>query len=101
MKDLSIPESISVNDDAVEFVRFWIAGGEDHVVLNIGAMGDREVVQWGMILADISVHIIRGLQQNGSLETADALRSELERAYVGRLKDKDPSYSGQLAGVRH
>ena len=101
MKELVVPTGVLEHDDGVEFVRMWVAGGEDHVSLNIGAMGDREVVQWGMILADISIHIIRGLVQDGATESPEILRAELEKAYLGRLKNKDADYSGCLLGSRH
>jgi hypothetical protein len=63
-------------------------------------MGDREVVQWGMILADISIHIIRGLIQDGATDSPEVLRAELEKSYLGRLKSKDTDYSGSLLGSR-
>ncbi len=79
----------------------WVAGGEDHVSLHVGAMGEREVAQWGMILADISVHVIRALMLDGATDSAEILRHQLEQAYLGRLASRqDGDYSGSLIGSK-
>jgi hypothetical protein len=98
--ELEIPASLVEAEEADEFIRFWIADGEDHVALRVGAMGDNEVSQWGMILADISVHIIRALRLDGSSKSAEEARAEIERAYLDRLKDKGASYSGSILGAK-
>ena len=100
LSELELPASISEATEADEFIRFWIADGEDHVALRVGAMGEHEVSQWGMILADISVHIIHALRLDGSPKSEEAARAEMERAYLERLKDKGASYSGSILGVK-
>jgi hypothetical protein len=98
--ELEMPEGIAAQEDADEFLRFWIAGGEDYVSLRVGAMGRNEVHQWGMILADLSVHIVRALRQNGAEGTDEKLRAEMEHAYIERLKLKDVGISGSIIGTK-
>jgi hypothetical protein len=100
MKELIIPPAVFESDDSVEFIRLWIADGREHVSLNIGAMGDEEVEQWGMMLADLSIHIIRGLIQDGAAENEATLRANIERAYLGRLKRGNGNHTGSLLGTR-
>jgi len=100
MGELEIPTGIPELDESDEFLRFWIGGGEDYVSLRVGAMGEHEVQQWGMILADISDHIIRALRQDGNTHSEEELRAEMERAYLERLKDKNRNLSGSMIGSR-
>jgi hypothetical protein len=100
MRELVIPPAVFESDDSVEFVRFWIAGGREHISLNIGAMGEHEVKQWGMMLADLSAHIIRGLIQDGATDSESVLRANMEQAYLGRLKRSDGNHTGSLLGTR-
>jgi hypothetical protein len=100
MRELTIPVEIENLDEAREFLRFWIADGHDYVRLHVGAMGKDEVHQWGMILADISVHITRALQQDGVARSEKELRAEIESAYRKRLTIRDVDYSGVIGGTR-
>jgi uncharacterized protein DUF5076 len=109
MRELTIPPELFERDpaaeeadEAVEFVRFWLADGAEHVSLQVGSMGSREVEQWGMMLADLTIHIVRALRLHGEADAEEALRARMERAYLGRLKDADPDHSsGSLLGHKH
>ncbi len=83
---LEPPPTILEAESGVEFIRFWISGGVEHVALKIGAMGETEASQWGMMLADLSVHVIKGLQHKNPELRADDLRASIEAAYRGRLE---------------
>ena len=100
MRELRIPDEIENIDDAEEFLRFWIAGGHDYDALHVGSLGKDEVHQWGMILADISVHVIRALRQDGVTASEEELRTQLEQGYALRLKAKGVEYSGTIGGTR-
>ncbi|HAH09091.1 MAG TPA: hypothetical protein DCL54_02350 [Alphaproteobacteria bacterium] len=95
-QELEIPEAVLDARAGVELLRFWISAGEEHVALNIGAMGEREVEQWGMILADISVHVIAALCQDDTSRNPDDLRAMIERAYRARLESKGISHKGAI-----
>ena len=106
MRELDIPSSIIERDrdadEAAEFIRFWLADGIEHVSLNIGAMGEQEITQWGMMLADLTVHIINGLKLDGAVQPQGELRYLLEQAYVARLNDAGPDHvTGSLLGAKH
>jgi hypothetical protein len=100
IRELEIPSGVMECEEAGEFVRFWIADGQDHITLHIGAMGDAEVHQWGMILADISDHIIHALRHNGDTRAVKDIRAEIERSYLERLAVKDRDFSGSLIGSK-
>ena len=101
MRELTIPDGVFEYEDGVEFLRFWVAGGEEHISLNVGAMGDRELHQWGMMLADMSIHIIRAMRLEDPTLDQDSLRAQLEQGYLGRLKDKTPNHSGSFIGRKN
>jgi hypothetical protein len=63
-------------------------------------MGDDEVFQRGMILADISAHVIRALQQDGVTASEEELRAKLENGYLTRLRAKGVAYSGTIGRTR-
>jgi len=100
VNELELPRGVDGNEAADEFIRFWIDDRDEYVSLRVGSLGENEPNQWGMMLADLSLHIINALKQNGSTDTDDALRLQLEQGYVGRLKAKNASISGSLLGVK-
>lgn len=101
LAELDIPDGVIDEEDPVEFIRFWIAGNEDYVTLNIGAFDkEHEASSWGMIAADIVKHAIRGMRQDDPSLTEDALLAEIEAAFYGRLRST-VNISGQLRGEKH
>jgi len=100
MRELVIPPAAFEYDDSVEFIRVWIAGGREHISLHVGAMGEDEIEQWGMMLADLSTHIIRGLIQDGASDNEAVLRANIEQAYLARLKRSGVNHTGSLLGTR-
>lgn len=98
LHELDIPDSLVDEEEAIEFVRFWIGGGEDHVTLNIGAFDpENEAASWGMIAADIVKHAIRGMCQDDPSRSPETLLAEIEAAFNGRLRDT-VDLTGQLCG---
>ena len=100
MEELVIPVEPDGTEEAKEFIRFWIAGGKEYISLNVGMMGENEAKQWGMMLADLASHVVRALQQDGSLHSDEALLAEIERGYLGRIKSK-MNHTGSLLGSRN
>jgi hypothetical protein len=86
LQPLAPPHTVEEAGEGVELVRFWVSGGVEHVALNVGAMGETEQDQWGMILADLSVHVIKGLQRLDPALRADDARARIEAAYRRRLE---------------
>jgi hypothetical protein len=101
MNELPLPVGVVESEDADEFIRFWIADGDELVSLNVGRFGDDEAATWGMIVADLSIHIIRALGQRGAAKSDVELRAEIERGYRGRLEAKGITHSGGLMGTRN
>lgn len=96
MYELEIPP-LNCPDDASEMIRFWVDGNEDAVMLNIGAMGEGEPEQWGMILADIARHAVNGLLQKYPHLNRAKLMKRIEKGYAGRMREKNRT-SGSLKG---
>ena len=101
LAELDLPEGVENGEDPKEFIRFWIAGNEDYVTLNIGAFDkEHEAASWGMIAADIIKHAMRGMCQDDPSREQQALLAEIEPAFYGRLRET-VKISGQLRGEKH
>ncbi|MEL6370151.1 MAG: DUF5076 domain-containing protein [Pseudomonadota bacterium] len=98
LHELEIPDGVIDEEEASEFVRFWIGGGEDHVTLNIGAFdSEQEASSWGMIAADIVKHALRGMCQDDPTRDPEKLLAEIEKAFHDRLNETT-NVAGQLRG---
>lgn len=94
--ELEIPVTMDGETVADEFVRFWIADGNDYVSLRIGAFpDDQEAASWGMIAADIAKHAILGLCQADPSREPEAVAAEVEQAFRERLGET-VGIAGQL-----
>lgn len=84
VEELHIPATALSFDDADEFVRFWVAGGDSHVALRMGVFGDSELESWGMILADIARHVVEAYRDQNPIDASRAY-SLIADGYAGRL----------------
>ena len=99
LRELEIPDGVfEEEDDAVEFIRFWVAGGKDHVTLNIGVFESKdEARQWGYIIADIAKHAVRGMQQDdASRGSPEQMMGEIQKGYFERLEHEGANLTGQI-----
>ncbi|HEX4302495.1 MAG TPA: DUF5076 domain-containing protein [Rhizomicrobium sp.] len=101
MNELPVPDGALQSKDADEFIRFWVVEGSEMVSLNVGCFGRDEAGTWGMMIADLSVHIVRALMQKGFAGSEDELRAQIEQGYLGRLSAKGIDHSGSLIGTRN
>ena len=101
LQELDIPESLVDEEEAMEFVRFWIGDAEDHVTLNIGAFArEHEATSWGMIAADIVKHAMRGMLEQDPSRNPEQVLAEIEAAFRDRLS-QNLNLTGQLRGETH
>ena len=65
LHELSIPQEVLEASSAHELIRFWVADSNEYVSMNISGFDDnsQEPILWGMILADIAMHAINGMQK--------------------------------------
>ncbi|MEM9939159.1 MAG: DUF5076 domain-containing protein [Pseudomonadota bacterium] len=101
MKELDVPPEVMLDNDAIEFVRFWVANNEDHVSLFIGAFDppEDEPRMWGYIMADVAKHAVRGMMQDDpGRGTPEELMAQIEAGFFERLK-QNPDLSGMLKGA--
>lgn len=96
MQDLEIP-LLEKPEEAIEMIRFWIDGDQDSVMLKVGVMGDGEPEQWGMILADVARHAVRGMQQYYPELSEEDLHKRIRDGFLRRMQAKDLT-AGSLTG---
>jgi len=99
LRELQVPDGVFDEEgEAVEFIRFWIAGGQDHVTLNMGVFApEDEAKSWGMIMADLAKHAVRGMQQDDpSRGTPEQMMAELQKGFFERLEYTGANLSGQI-----
>lgn len=79
--DLDVPADIVTDDNMHEVARVWIA---DDSVVTLRDIFGADIENWGMVLADVAVHVARMKLQHDdvSLETTLA---RIEDGYRGRL----------------
>ncbi|MEO1242175.1 MAG: DUF5076 domain-containing protein [Pseudomonadota bacterium] len=101
LDELNIPTGVFEENEGHELVRFWISSGVDHVSLNIGLFdSDEEPSVWGSVAADIAKHAVKAMMQDEPTRNEAALYAEIERAFIGRLKEQT-KFEGQLKGDVH
>ncbi|KAA0694449.1 DUF5076 domain-containing protein [Neorhizobium sp. P12A] len=71
-------------EDADEIVRVWIGEGDSVVTLD-DLFGD-DLEAWGMVIADIAVHIARMKSLDGAVSEIETLKA-IEQGYRGRLAE--------------
>ena len=101
-KALAKPATISADDQAQEFIRFWIANNTDHVSLKVGTAGDpaKEPAMWGFILADIAKHVTKVMrQQDPEGPSANELMEQILGGIAERLRHA-PELSGSSSEVK-
>ncbi|TCR85407.1 DUF5076 domain-containing protein [Rhizobium sp. BK376] len=84
MKTLNVPNEVLEMEDADEIVRVWIGEGDSVVTLH-DLFGD-DLGAWGMVIADIAVHIARMRSLNGAISEIETLKA-IEQGYRGRLAE--------------
>ncbi|WP_149341446.1 DUF5076 domain-containing protein [Neorhizobium sp. P12A] len=84
MKTLNVPNEVLEMEDADEIVRVWIGEGDSVVTLD-DLFGD-DLEAWGMVIADIAVHIARMKSLDGAVSEIETLKA-IEQGYRGRLAE--------------
>lgn len=92
--DLDVPDEIAGDAAFDEVLRVWIA--EDSIVAmrNVFGPGSRN---WGMVIADIAVHIARMRLQNDDVPMEENFKA-IEDGYRGRMSDYHNLRYSSLAG---
>lgn len=92
-RSLLVPHSVKGDDAAFEIARVWIGRKKMHVALSVGrylhAGRTDEPAIWGVILADLSRHLARGLWEEFGLDEDETLR--LLRKSLGKELNKPTS----------
>lgn len=86
LNELEIPPDVIGMEDPDEILRFWIAEGDSFVNLRINSLKD-DLTAWGMIQADIAMHVARAHGQSSGIAQQEVLR-EIEDGYRGRMSEK-------------
>ena len=98
MKQLEVPSGAQGQDAAVEMIRFWINGGQDHVSINTGMFATAdEPACWGMIAADIVKHAVLGMLEDDPSRDVKSLFAQMDNAFAKRFAE-NVKVSGQIKG---
>lgn len=77
-RSLHVPHPVKGDDAAFEVARVWIGRKKMHVALSVGRYlrdgRTNEPAIWGVILADLSRHVARGLREEFGLDEDETLR---------------------------
>ncbi len=76
---LAIPKAALRDPKSFEVLRVWIAEQDQHVALSLGVWQDPAA--WGILLADLARHIVRGHGQQPGKRDFDA------DTFLERLRD--------------
>ena len=82
VKTLDVPSEVLEMDDADEVARVWIGEGDSILTLH-DLFGD-DIENWGMLLADMAVHVARMKLRHDSLPELQTLKA-IEEGYRGRM----------------
>ncbi len=66
IQELPIPGSAISDKNAIELIRVWVAGGQQHIALATDVWEDPEA--WGLMLVDLAKHIARAYAQSEEYE---------------------------------
>ena len=98
-RELRIPPDTKGDPNATEMIRVWLAHDDVHLSLFLGMWQDAadsvvdERDAWGTMLADITHHIARGLNDSHAFQEADTVR-RIRESYLAALDAKDKQRTG-------
>jgi hypothetical protein len=84
VRELEVPALVVENREFVEILRIWI--GADAVVTMQDVFGPN-AHNWGMVLADVGMHIAKMRLENDGIPEIETLQA-LEDGYRGRMSEQ-------------
>lgn len=101
MKRTKIPPAVLEDEDALEVISVWIAGGRTRVSMNTGwsrdeVDGPREREDaWGFMLAELAVHMANAVAQDTGYPR-DLMLKRIRERFDRELDEVGVSVSGQI-----
>lgn len=83
-RELEVPPAVDESGDFDEVLRVWI--GSDAIIAMQNVF-EPHVHNWGMVLADVAMHIARMRLEQNDIPEADTLLA-LEEGYRGRMSEQ-------------
>jgi hypothetical protein len=90
---LQIPDRTTNDPKAFEIVRVWVAHGEQHVAIRVGAWKKPEA--WGIVLADLAMHLAQAYEQHAGLNR-DITLEQIKTEFAAKLKSATDDPIGYL-----
>jgi hypothetical protein len=82
VKALEVPSEVLEMDDADEVARVWIGAGDS--IVSLHDLFGEDIGNWGMLLADMAVHVARMKLHHDSVPEIQTLKA-IEEGYRGRM----------------
>jgi hypothetical protein len=99
MNERPIPEAALRDENAVEMLRVWIAEEKLHCSMKVGmyveTMNIPEEKAWGVILADITRHLVAALESGYSTNRSEALQ-KIRDSYLKELSTPTSGAAGKF-----
>lgn len=93
--ELPIPDAAREDTKAIELVRVWAAGGEQHVSLATNVWKDP--ANWGIMLVDLAHHVANSYALVSGRERGDVL-ARLKEAFDVEWQSPTDAARGELLG---
>jgi hypothetical protein len=102
-RELKSPPEIAGDENAAEMIRVWVAHGQLHVSMLLGAWenaqecGIDERDAWGELLADLTRHIANGMMKEYGWDY-DSTRDRIRAGFLKNFDEKAGDIEGDFTG---
>lgn len=96
MKELVIPPAAQEDEESIEVLRAWVAGGSQWLSLNPHLYRDRDFSEewaWGLFLADTIKHISNAVSLESGKDS-QKIAKEIQKAFAKEMKKPTSEVKG-------
>lgn len=91
--ELQIPPAASKDKQAIELLRVWAAGGQQHVAIRTEIWEDPAA--WGLMLVDLARHVANAYEQSTGAGFEETLR-RIREGFDVEWEDPTDTPSGEV-----
>jgi hypothetical protein len=93
MHELPVPPAASEDPRAIELLRVWAAGGQQHVSLATNLWQDPAA--WGLMLVDLAKHVASAYKQTDGRDPSEVL-NRIRQGFDAEWSDATDTPTGAL-----